>query len=186
MSTSKRLLHFLKLARVQRVYACTRYVSFIPYVDTTTAAAVWYSYIQYSGTIDWYCFFLLLAAVVIRLFAQDRDSGAWAVLWCTSGLASKKHFAIVPSDIFEAYLFIYLYSVFFRHGFLQPEPTLAGFAWSKQKQEHAWYVRVICVHIRTHFFFFFSRFYFSSFWTSCGLRCRPFFPPVRAFSFYLA
>ena len=23
----------------------------------------------------------------------------------------------------------------------------------------------------------------SSFWTSCGLRCRPFFPPVHAFSF---
>ena len=40
MLTPKRLLHFLTLARVQRVYARTRYVSFIPYVDTATAAAV--------------------------------------------------------------------------------------------------------------------------------------------------
>jgi len=27
-----------------------------------------------SGNTYWYCFFLLLAAVVVRLFAQDRDS----------------------------------------------------------------------------------------------------------------
>ena len=61
-----------------------------------------------------------------------------------------KHFAIVPSDIVVAYFFIYLYSVFFRHVFLQPQPTLAWFVWNKQKREHAWYVRVIRVHIRIH------------------------------------
>ena len=33
--------------------------------------------------------------------------------------------------------------------------------------------------------FFFVLFLLSSFWTSCGLRCRPFSPPVRrAFSLY--
>ena len=37
------------------------------------------------------------------------------------------------------------------------------------------------------FFFFFSRtLLLSSFWTSRSHRCRPFFPPVLAFSFYRA
>ena len=35
MSTSKRLLHFLTLARVQRVYVYTRYGTFIPYAVAT-------------------------------------------------------------------------------------------------------------------------------------------------------
>ena len=45
MPTPKRLLHFWTLVRERRVYVCTCYVSFILYVDTTTAAAAWYSYI---------------------------------------------------------------------------------------------------------------------------------------------
>ena len=34
-----------------------------------------------------------------------------------------------------------------------------------------------------HFFFFFRTHLLSSFWTSRGHRCRPFFPPVLAFNF---
>ena len=34
-----------------------------------------------SGTTDWYCFFRLFAAIVVRLFAQHRDSCARVVLW---------------------------------------------------------------------------------------------------------
>ena len=33
-----------------------------------------------SGTTDWYCFFLLLAAVVVHSFAQDRRVCARVVL----------------------------------------------------------------------------------------------------------
>ena len=36
------------------------------------------------------------------------------------------------------------------------------------------------------FFFLFFSLVLSSFWTSCGLRCRPFSPPLRAFSLYRA
>ena len=36
------------------------------------------------------------------------------------------------------------------------------------------------------FFLFFASLLLSSLWTSCGLRCRPFSPPVRAFSSYRA
>ena len=36
------------------------------------------------------------------------------------------------------------------------------------------------------FFFFFRTLSLSSFWTSRGHRCRPFFPPVLAFNFYRA
>ena len=42
-----------------------------------------------------------------------------------------------------------------------------------------------CINQPTHiylFIYFFVSLLLSSFWTSCGLRCRP-FPPVRAFSF---
>ena len=48
---------------------------------------------------------------------------ARVVLCSTSGLASMKHFSIVPSDILvvAAYFF---QTVFFRHVFLQPESTL--------------------------------------------------------------
>ena len=71
---------------------------------------------------------LLLAAVVVRLFAQDRLVCARGVLCCTSGLASMKHFAIVPSDVVVTYFFIYMYSVFLGHVFLEPEATMARFA----------------------------------------------------------
>ena len=37
-----------------------------------------------------------------------------------------------------------------------------------------------------HSYFFSVSLLLSSFWTSCGLRCRPFSPPVRAFSVYRA
>ena len=37
-------------------------------------------------------------------------------------------------------------------------------------------------YFSTHFFFYVSLL-FSGFWRSCGLRYRPFSPPVRAFSF---
>ena len=52
---------------------------------------------------------------------------ARVVLWCTSGLASMKHFAIVPSGILyvvAAYFSSIVCSLFVRHVFLQPEPTL--------------------------------------------------------------
>ena len=40
--------------------------------------------------------------------------------------------------------------------------------------------------VRTFFFFFFHTHLLSSFRTSRGHRCRPFFPPVLAFNFYRA
>ena len=50
---------------------------------------------------------------------------ARVVLWCTSDLASVKHFEIVSLRIYcSRGVFFHLYSVFFRYVFLQPEPTL--------------------------------------------------------------
>ena len=45
-----------------------------------------------------------------------------------------------------------------------------------------------CAQPRSSFFFlFFSlKLLLSSFWTSCGHRCRPFSPPVLAFNFFIA
>ena len=57
---------------------------------------------------------MLLAAVVVRLFAADRDSCVLALLWSTPGLASMKHFAIFPADIVAAYFFIEVIQFFFR------------------------------------------------------------------------
>ena len=41
----------------------------------------------------------------------------------------------------------------------------------------------VCVPV---FFVFFFTLLLSSFWTSHGHKCRPFFPPVLAFNFYRA
>ena len=50
---------------------------------------------------------------------------ARVVLWSTPGPASMKHFAIFPPDTYSRGAFFHLgYSFFFRHVFLQPEPTL--------------------------------------------------------------
>ena len=74
---------------------------------------------------------LLLPAACCRSIAfvctGQRLVCARVVLWCTSGVASMKRFAIVPSDIVVAYFCIYLYSIVFTHVFLEPEPTRAGF-----------------------------------------------------------
>ena len=40
--------------------------------------------------------------------------------------------------------------------------------------------------VRSFFFFFSRTLLLSSFWTSRGHRCRPFFPPVLAFNFHRA
>ena len=57
---------------------------------------------------------------------------ARVVLWCTSGLVSMKHFAIVSLRIYCIRgVFFHLFSVFFRHVFLQPEPTLDLYVWNK-------------------------------------------------------
>ena len=80
---------------------------------------------------DWCCFLLLRAAVVVRLFAPDRDSCALSLSsGLPPGLASKKHFAISPSDIRSRDVLFHLrctrigYSVFFRCFILQQKPTL--------------------------------------------------------------
>ena len=76
---------------------------------------------------------------------------ARVVLWCTSDLASIKHFASVSLRIYcGSGVFFHLYSVFFRHVFLQPEPTLGLYVRNKQKRQHVWYVRVMRVHIHIY------------------------------------
>ena len=65
-----------------------------------------------SGTTSWCYFLLLLAAVVVRLFAPDRLVRARVVLWSTPVLASMKHFAIFPPDTVAAYFFIYVVQFF--------------------------------------------------------------------------
>ena len=57
-----------------------------------------------------------------------------------------------------------------------PSPSFVGLLFSQSR------------HCSTavSFFFFFVTLLLSSFWTSCGHRCRPFSPPVLAFNFYRA
>ena len=132
MSTPKRLLHFSILARARRVYVCTVVpVAYHSYPTQIQRQQRQFDTSTYNGTIntDIFYFFLLLAAVAVRWFAHDRLVRARVVLWCTtSDLASMKHFAIVSLWIYcSRGVFFCLYSVFFRHVFLQPEPTLDSY-----------------------------------------------------------
>ena len=96
---------------------------------------------------------LLLPAACCRgstfVCTRQRLVLARAVLWCTSGLASMKHFATVLSETVAAYFFIciqFFSGMFF---FNQGQPWI----WMKQKKrQHVWYVyiRVIRVHIRKY------------------------------------
>ena len=67
---------------------------------------------------------------------------ARVVLWVTGthGLASMKHFASSPWNIFAAYFFNLGYSVFFRYFILQPEPTLDLYETNKNDSTSDTYV----------------------------------------------
>ena len=84
MSTSKRLLHFSILARARRVHVCTMVpVTYHSYPTQIQRQQRQYDIRTYpGGTIntDRCYFFLLLAAVFVRLFAQDGDSCVLALL----------------------------------------------------------------------------------------------------------
>ena len=145
MSTPKRLLFFSILVPV----------TYHSYPTQIQRQQLQYDARTYNGgtiNTDRCYFFLLLAAVAVRWFAHDRLVRARVVLWCTtSDLASMKHFAIVSLWIYcSRGVFFCLYSVFFRHVFLQPEPTLDSYVWKKHKRQHVWYVRVVRVHIHIY------------------------------------
>ena len=73
------------------------------------------------------------------------------MFWCTSGLASMKPFAIVPSDIVVAYFFISLYSVFFRDVFLnQGQPCLDLYETNKNESTSYTYVWYVCTSLYMH------------------------------------
>ena len=78
MSTPKRLLHFSILVRVQHVYMYTMVpVTYRSYPTQIRRQQRQYDTRTYNGgtiNADRCYFFLLLAAAVVRLFAQDEDS----------------------------------------------------------------------------------------------------------------
>ena len=105
MSTSERLLQFSRLARVQRVYACTyplRIIHTLRRYNDSSGSMILVHIIWW-----YYSLVLLLPAACCRsiafVFTGQRLVCDRVGLWCTSGLASMKLFAIVPSDIIVAY-----------------------------------------------------------------------------------
>ena len=55
--------------------------------------------------------------------------------------------------------------------------------WTHTSDDSYIYQLSLVLATATVSFYLFVSLLLSSLWTSCGLRCRPFYPPVRAFSF---
>lgn len=78
----------------------------------------------HSGTTAWCYFLLLLAAVIVRLFAPDRDSCVLALCCGLPPSRFNEAFLRFPFGSSRGVLFIFVgYSFFFRYIF-QPKPTL--------------------------------------------------------------
>ena len=147
MSTPKRLLHFSILARARLVYVCTM----VPVTCHSYPTQIQRQQRQNDtrtyngGTIDTdRCyFFLLLAAVVVRLFAQDRDSCVLA-LFCgvPPVLLQLSILRLSPFGytVVAAYFFIYIHfcsGMFFSN---QSQPWICTYETNKNDSTSDTYV----------------------------------------------
>ena len=73
---------------------------------------------------------------------------ARVVVWCTSDLASMKHFAIISLRIYcSRGVFFHLYSVFFRHVFNQSQPWICAYETNENDCTFGTSVWYVCTSI---------------------------------------
>ena len=123
----------------------------------------------------------------MRLFSPTEQPNINHCIICFCNITIILSSRLLITKIFSMYNISYLHILIFI-------TVVPGTCFSAIRQR----LMGLLLGLRVHLFLqpFWWTFYFpaqlvggftvSVFWTSCGHRCRPFFPPVRAFNFYRA